>query len=409
MIPENVVEKIGWKYSLLKKTFNERSRRHWAAAEALALGRGGLRAVVSATGMATNTVRSGISELEAERGKDAVEEKRIRRRGGGRKKITEKDSQLLSDLESLMDPITRGAPDSPLRWTSKGTEKLAEALRKKGHVLSADTVGRLLKSQKYSLQSNRKRHEGNQHPDRDAQFEHINTTVKEFQSKQQPVISVDTKKKELVGNFKNSGKEWSKTGSPVEVNMHDFADKELGKAIPHGVYDILNNEGWVSVGVDHDTAEFAVASIRRWWLSMGKKRYPKATKLLITADGGGSNAHRSHLWKFELQQLSDELGIPIHVCHFPPGTSKWNKIEHRMFSFITKNWRGKPLIDRATIVSLIANTTTSAGLRIDAALDTETYPTGKKISPAQLAALRLKRCAFHGDWNYKILPKKSAK
>ena len=402
---ENAIETIRWKYENLKDTLNERSRRHWAATEALALGRGGIRMVVVATGIATNTVRTGIKEIEEKKESGAVQSKRIRRKGGGRKRIIETDQSLMADLEQLVEPITRGDPENPLRWTSKGTEKLAEALREKGHKISADTVGRLLKSQNYSLQSNRKRHEGKQHPDRDAQFEHISKTANSFHEKQQPVISVDTKKKELIGNFKNSGTDWQKKGSPIEVNVYDFVDKELGKAIPHGVYDILNNEGWVSVGIDHDTAEFAIASIRQWWLTMGKERYPKAKKILITADGGGSNSRRSRLWKFELQQLADELQIPIHVCHFPPGTSKWNKIEHRMFSFITKNWRGQPLLDRATVVNLIANTTTQAGLKINATIDPRSYPTGKKISDEQLAALRLKLSSFHGEWNYKILPR----
>lgn len=395
---------IQQKHELLSDSLNERSRRLWAATEALALGRGGISVVAMATKLAVNTIRTGIAELNS--AEASLTPDRIRHAGGGRKPLIEKDKKLSGHLQALMEGVTRGDPESPLLWTSQGTEQLATALRAKGHQVSADTVGRMLKKQEYSLQSNRKRYEGKQHPDRDGQFQHIQKTVLEFQKEQQPVISVDTKKKELLGNFKNAGKDWRPQGQPIEVNAYDFIDKELGKAIPHGVYDIIHNEGWVSVGIDHDTAEFAVASIQRWWERMGAKRYPKARRLLITADSGGSNARRSRLWKFELQKLADELSIPIRVCHFPPGTSKWNKIEHRMFSFITKNWRGKPLLNRAIVLNLIANTTTAAGLRISAALDTGTYPTGKKVSDQQMAELNLEPDDFHGEWNYSILPKR---
>lgn len=404
MMTDLLVQNIREKYKLLSGSLNERSRRHWAAAEALSIGRGGVIVVVKATEISINTVRTGIHELKGK--KEIFRPDQIRRSGGGRKSLITKDVTLGADLKKMMESVTRGDPESSLLWTSRGTEQLAVALRDKGHQISADTVGRLLKAQEYSLQSNRKRYEGKQHPDRDGQFKYIQDIVLEFQGEYQPVISVDTKKKELIGNFKNVGKEWRPKGEPIEVNAYDFIDKELGKAIPHGVYDIAHNEGWVSVGIDHDTAEFAVASIRKWWKMMGSRRYPKAQKLLITADSGGSNARRSRLWKVELQKLADSLNLIIQVCHFPPGTSKWNKIEHRMFSFITKNWRGKPLLDRATVINLIASTKTIAGLRINAVLDTGKYPTGKKISDQQMAELHLKPDEFHGEWNYSLLPKK---
>jgi len=314
---------------------------------------------------------------------------------------------LLEALEALVDPVTRGDPQSPLRWTCKSTTKLADELTRQNHPVSDRTVATLLKQAGYSLQANRKTREGNQHPDRNAQFEHLNAQVVTFHRQRQPVISVDTKKKELVGDFKNGGREWRPQGTPEEVRVHDFKDQQLGKAIPYGIYDLASNEGWVSVGITHDTAQFAVASIRRWWMEMGAARFPRARKLMITADGGGSNSSRNRLWKVALQELADELGISLHVCHFPPGTSKWNKIEHRLFCFITKNWRGRPLTSLQTIVELIGHTTTDTGLTVRAALDDTEYETGTKISDEQLAQVNLKRSEFHGDWNYTIRPRKN--
>jgi len=384
---------------------DERVRRQWAATEAQAYGWGGVSAVSSATGMSRKTIRKGLAELGVrERDRDAPVLSRLRGPGGGRKRLIETDPELSVSLEWLIDPTTRGDPMSPLRWTCKSTHELAQALSEQGHALSARTVGRLLNAAGYSLQGNRKTKEGADHPDRNAQFEHINKTVKGFQRRAQPVISVDTKKKELVGEFKNGGREWQPKGQPQTVKTHDFMDPELGKAIPYGVYDLSRNEGWVSVGIDHDTARFAVQAIHRWWKKMGSKRYPGARQLLITADGGGSNGSRSRLWKVALQELAQRLNMPIHVCHFPPGTSKWNKIEHRMFCHITQNWRGQPLVSHDVIISLIANTTTRAGLRVRAELDSARYPTGTKISDEELAALNLKRHKFHGDWNYRLLP-----
>jgi hypothetical protein len=397
---------IRQKFDLLGPALNERTRRQWAATEAFAVGRGGITLVATALSIAPNTIRSGIRELRAQHKKEEepLPPERIRRAGGGRKTLTEQDSRLLPDLNALVDPVTRGDPESSLLWTSKSAAKLGEELRKKGHVVSDRTVDTLLHAEGYSLQSNRKAREGMSHPDRDAQFRYIAETVRAFQDRNQPVISVDTKKKELVGNFKNAGREWKPKGKPVEVNTHDFKDEELGKVIPYGVYDILRNEGWVNVGIDRETAQFAVESIRRWWHRMGKERYPKARALLVTADCGGGNGVRRRLWKRELQRLADETGLTIAVRHFPPGTSKWNKIEHRLFSFITKNWRGRPLLSRATVVNLIAHTKTEAGLRVEAALDTHAYPKGIKVTDAEMASLRLRREAFHGEWNYRIEP-----
>jgi hypothetical protein len=329
---------------------------------------------------------------------------RSRRAGGGRKRLTERDPALVPALEALVDPLARGDPESPLRWTTKSTYHLAATLRDQGHPLGPWKVGQLLRERNYSLQGNRKTLEGRQHPDRDAQFQHINETTAAFQERGQPVISVDTKKKELVGPYANGGQEWQGVGAPERVRMHDFPDQELGKAIPYGVYDLHFNEGWVSVGVEHDTAEFAVATIGRWWEAMGQARYPEATELLITADGGGSNGCRTRLWKVELQGLADRTGLTITVCHFPPGTSKWNKIEHRLFSEITKNWRGQPLTCLATIVSLIARTRTETGLVVRAELDEGSYPTGRQISLAEMAALLLEPASFHGEWNYTLRP-----
>jgi hypothetical protein len=402
------IEGIRQKFLALSPVMDERMRRQWAATEAKALGWGGISAVAEATGLAWNTIKSGVRELDrrAAQPQEPVAD-RIRRPGAGRKRLAETDPQLLEALEALVDPVTRGDPESPLRWTCKSTAKLADELTRRNHPVSDRTVAALLKQSGYSLQANRKTREGNQHPDRNAQFEHINAQVITFHRQRQPVISVDTKKKELVGDFKNGGREWQPKKQPENVRVHDFKDKELGKAIPYGIYDLASNEGWVSVGITHDTAEFAVASIRRWWMEMGAVRFPRARKLMITADGGGSNSSRNRLWKVALQELADELRIPLHVCHFPPGTSKWNKIEHRMFCFITKNWRGRPLTTLETIVELIGNTTTDTGLTVRAALDDSEYETGIKVSDEQLAQVNLKKLDFHGDWNYTIRPRKT--
>lgn len=397
-----VIQGIEFRYAALASRLDERLRRQWAAAEARSLGWGGVTAVSQATGMARNTITRGMKELD--QGAGAVSP--VRSPGGGRKAATETDPQLEQALERLVDPLTRGDPESPLRWTCKSTTQLAVELTRQGHLVSPSTVGRLLKAAGYSLQGNRKTKAGGQHPDRNAQFEHINSRVKTFQRRAQPVISVDTKKKELVGNFRNSGREWLPQGEPEEVLVHDFMDQQLGKAIPYGVYDITQNEGWVSVGIDHDTARFAVQAIRRWWKKMGRKRHPAAKELLITADGGGSNSSRCRLWKVALQELANGLEMPIHVCHFPPGTSKWNKIEHRMFCHITQNWRGRPLVSHEVIINLIANTSTQQGLRIKAELDQANYPLKTKVTDDELQAVQIKRHRFHGEWNYNILPAK---
>ncbi|QEH32916.1 Rhodopirellula transposase [Aquisphaera giovannonii] len=398
------------KFHDLAGLMDERMSRQWAAAEASAYGWGGVRAVSEAIGMSPHTIRKGSTELAGrEANPDIPIPPRIRRPGGGRKRCTESDPELSAALELVVDPVTRGDPMSPLRWTCKSTTRLAEELTRQGHPASPSTVGRLLKAAGYSLQSNRKTKEGGGHPDRNAQFEHINAMVKAFQENGQPVISVDTKKKELVGEFKNGGREWQPSGHPQEVLVHDFMDKELGKAIPYGVYDVTGNQGWVSVGIDHDTARFAAEAIRRWWKKMGSRRYRGADRLLITADGGGSNGSRCRLWKVALQELARGLGIPLHVCHFPPGTSKWNKIEHRMFCHITQNWRGRPLVSHEVIINLIANTATDRGLTIQAELDPGSYPTGIKVTDEQLAAVNITPNAFHGEWNYSILPGKREK
>jgi len=392
----NLLCQIKSRYSSLGPLMDERMRRQWAATEAQAYGRGGLSAVSSATGMSRNTIRKGKPK--------AAVDARLRKKGGGRKRLTETDPGLMNALERLVEPTSRGDPMSPLRWTCKSTVNLAEALTRQGHPIGAWTVGNLLRGAGYSLQGNRKTKEGSSHPDRNAQFEYINTTVQQFQDRGQPVISVDTKKKELVGPFKNGGREWQPKGEPEEVLVHDFIDKQLGKVIPYGVFDLSLNEGWVSVGIDHDTAQFAVQAIGRWWQRWDQSDIPIAKELLITADGGGSNGSRCRLWKVALQELSTRLGLPIHVRHFPPGTSKWNKIEHRMFSHITKNWRGRPLVSHEVIINLIANTKTKAGLRIRTELDRGNYPTGIKISDAELNALNLKQAQFHGEWNYALCP-----
>jgi Rhodopirellula transposase DDE domain len=401
-----VIARIRRKYRSLKPELDERRRRQWAAAEARDLGWGGVTAVAGATGLSRTTITVGMGELTLPTKQRETAALRVRRAGGGRRPLRETDPGLLTALEALIEPMTRGDPESPLRWTCKSTARLADELTRENHPVSPRTVAAMLREAGYSLQANRKTREGASHPDRNGQFEYINTSVQRFLKRGQPAISVDTKKKELVGDFKNGGREWSPRGEPEEVRVHDFLIKTLGKAIPYGVYDMLYNQGWVSVGIDHDTAQFAVNSIRRWWNEMGQSRFPRAKELLITADGGGSNGHRSRLWKVSLQELANELGLRLFVCHFPPGTSKWNKIEHRLFSFITQNWRAHPLVSHETIVNLIASTTTRTGLVVKAALDTNHYETKIKISDEQLSRLRLKRHGFHGDWNYTLSPRK---
>jgi hypothetical protein len=406
-MPNPLTQVIEAKYITLKPLLDERARRIWAAVEARSLGRGGIIRVAEATGLARATIRAGLKQLDrppSPQGEISSGE-RLRPPGGGRKSITEHDPGLLRALEALVDPVTRGDPISPLRWTCKSADNLADGLRAQGHLVSERTVNRLLHDLGYSLQSNRKTIEGKGHPDRDAQFQYINRRAKAFQRQGQPVISVDTKKKELVGQYRNVGREWQPKGNPEKVKVHDFLDKELGKAIPYGVYDMATNTGWVSVGVDHDTAEFAVETIRRWWDRMGIRVYPQAKKLLITADGGGSNGSHSRLWKVELQRLADEIRLSISVCHFPPGTSKWNKIEHRMFCHITENWRGRPLVSREVVVNLIGGTTTKAGLEIRSELDGGLYPIAREVTDQQMDGLSIKREKFHGEWNYTIRPK----
>ena len=400
-----IVERIRRKYRALSPRMNERMRRHWAGAEATALGWGGLTAVSQATGLALNTIRAGQAELKARRShRDQALEARIRRPGGGRKRIMQTDAGLAAALRALVDPATRGHPESPLLWSSKSTRKLASELTWQGHPVSDRTVAALLKAEHYSLQANRKTKEGSSHPDRDAQFGYISQQAMAALKAGRPVVSVDTKKKELVGEFKNSGQEWRPQGHPQAVNVHDFPDPKLGKAIPYGIYDLANNEGWVSVGTNHDTAEFAAASIGRWWREMGRQRFPCAQRLMITADGGGSNSSRSRLWKVALQDLADELQLELQVCHFPPGTSKWNKIEHRLFCFITKNWRGRPLTSYQAIVNLIGSTTSQKGLTVRAVLDTHPYETGRKVTDQQWAQVNCTPAKFHGEWNYTIRP-----
>lgn len=383
---------------------DERMRRLWAGAEADAIGHGGLAAVVRATGLASSTVQQGRREFRA--GSKATDIVKTRRKGGGRKLHEEVHPDLVRKLETLVDPLTRGDPESPLRWTSKSTVVLSEEMFwRHGIRVSNQTVARLLRDAGYSLQAPSKAVEGEQHPDRNAQFEHINADAKRCIAGGVPHISVDTKKKELVGNFKNGGREWQREGEPEIVDVHDFPDDALGKAIPYGVYDVADNSAFVAVGKDHDTAAFAVASIETWWKRMGSTRYPGAREIHISADAGGSNGNRSRLWKTEIQRLADKLGISFHVSHYPPGTSKWNKIEHRLFSFITMNWRGRPLRTFEAVVNLIGATTTSSGLSVRAAIDKRKYPTGISISDAEMAALRIERNAFHGDWNYAIHPR----
>jgi hypothetical protein len=401
-----VEARIRRKFRLVAVELDERRRRQWAAAEARDAGWGGISLVARATGLSRPTIMAGLKELELSAKSRLVAAARVRSPGGGRRTLTHSDPGLLEALERLIDPATRGDPMSPLRWTCKSTAKLAEELTRQNHPVTDRTVAMLLKQSGYSLQANRKSREGSSHPDRNAQFEYINRQVWAFLKRQQPVVSVDTKKKELVGEFKNPGEEWQPQGQPQPVNVHDFPDKKLGKAIPYGVYDFAGNEGWVSVGIDHDTAEFACASILRWWNEMGFARFPRATELMITADGGGSNSSRNRLWKKSLQCLADELGMTLKICHFPPGTSKWNKIEHRLFCFITKNWRGRPLTTYEVIVNLIASTTTKTGLIVRAALDPRQYETGITVSDEELEHLRLTRAKFHGEWNYSIKPQR---
>ena len=401
------IEEIRSRYEDLALVMDERVTRLWAAGEAKALGRGGIAAVTEATGILGKRIRYGIrdlAELQASPPIEPARGQRVRRPGAGRKLLTDKDPTLVPDLESLIDPVTRGDPESPLRWTSKSVRKLAEELHTRGHQVGAQKVSELLHEMGYSLQGTSKTREGSSHPDRNAQFEHINAQAKAFQRAGEPVISVDTKKKEIVGDFANKGREWQPAGEPVSVRVHDFIDPALGKAIPYGVYDVARNEGWVNVGIDHDTSEFAVESIRRWWRRMGRHAYPDATRLLITADGGGSNGHRTRLWKIELQRFADETGLELTVAHYPPGTSKWNKIEHRMFCHISQNWRGRPLLTHDVVVNLIANTTTRAGLTIKAKLDKHVYPIGVEVTDAEFDGINLTRAAFHGDWNYVITP-----
>ncbi len=405
MISSTPEQAIKAKYEVLKPALDERGRRLWAATEALSLGHGGIATVARATGLAESTVRLGKKELTNPAMATGAP-RRVRRHGAGRTPLTAQDQTLLTALDALVEPTTRGDPMSPLRWTCKSTRRLAQELCRQGHQVSHRKVGQLLKALNYSLQGTRKTREGTAHPDRNAQFEYINTRVKDFQHRGQPVVSVDTKKKELVGDFANGGREYQPQGVPEQVRVHDFIDKHLGKAIPYGVYDMTQNCAWVSVGVDHDTAEFAVATVQQWWQRMGCHMYPQAQQVLITADGGGSNGSRSRLWKVELQKLSDVTGLEVSVCHFPPGTSKWNKIEHRVFCHITENWRGRPLVSREVIVNLIANTTTDMGLRVEAALDPNPYETGKKVSDEELAQVNLYPADFHGnDWNYVIKPR----
>ena len=394
------------KYKALAPTLTERARRIWAATEARAAGWGGITGVARATGISAATIQRGLHELKARR---PLTPGRIRRPGGGRKPTLAKDPTLLTDLEGLVEPTASGDPMSPLQWTSKSVRQLAATLQGMGHQVSRQLVAELLAGAGYSLQANRKTREGASHPDRDAQFRYINQQVRRFQTASQPVISVDTKKKELVGDFKNPGRQWRPKGDPPLVRVHDFLIPTRGKAIPYGVYDLTRNAGWVGVGIDHDTATVAVRTIGRWWRRMGQPRYRRARSLLITADAGGSNGSRVRLWKWELQELADRTGLAITVCHLPPGTSKWNKIEHRLFSYISRNWRGQPLVSLAVIVNLIGRTRTAAGLRVRCELDRGAYPKGETITDAQMATLTLAPHRFHGDWNYTLNPRRGAR
>lgn len=393
-------ESVASKYAALRPHLDERQRRLLLGVEAQQLGRGGIKAIAAATGVHPDTVARGVGELEGQ----PEPSSRVRAPGGGRKKLAETDPELAAELRALVDPATRGDPMSPLLWTTKSTRNLAGALSEAGHPVSDRTVARMLRELGFSLQGNAKVVEGTQHEDRDEQFRYLNQCVREHIAERQPVLSVDTKKKELVGEFKNGGREYQPAGAPERVNVHDFMDKELGKAIPYGIYDVSANTGWVSVGTDHDTSAFAVATLRRWWETVGRERYPHAEKLLICADGGGSNGHRIRAYKIELAKFAAETGLEITVCHLPPGTSKWNKIEHRLFSQITMNWRGRPLTNHQTIVDLISNTTTTTGLTVHCVLDTESYPTGARYTKKDVDALPLTRHEFHGEWNYTVRP-----
>ena len=398
---------IAVRWEAMRATLDERGRRRWCAAEARSHGRGGITAVARVTGVSRRTIDRGLVELDLERAgeKEPLPVDRVRRPGAGRRLLTEINPKVVEDLERLVDSATRGDPERPLRWTSKSASKLAEGLRELGHELVDRSVLRLLHRAGYTMQANVKTREGADHPDRDAQFQYINDTAAAAIKAGQPVISVDAKHRELVGEFKNGGREWARSGEPVEVNTHDFPSQAKGKAIPYGVYDLARNEGWISVGISRDTASFAVNSIAAWWQQLGKAAYSNASSLTITADSGGSNSARGRLWKVELQKLADETGLQIVVCHFPRGTSKWNKIEHRLFSFISHNWRGKPLIDYATIINLITSTTTSTGLKVYARLDETDYPKGIAVSDAEITKLNITRHDFHGDWNYTIHPR----
>src|SRR5919107_888989 len=398
MIDEETIRR---QYEMLRPALDERVRRLFAASHVQILGRGGIAAVARATGIAPSTIRRGLKELN----QGVAADQRLRRPGGGRKRLADTDPSLVSDLLSLIEPATLGDPERPLLWVSKSSEKLAAALRAMGHQVSADTVGRLLRRLGFSRQGNFKANEGRNHPDRDAQFEHINAQVLAFQADDQPVISVDTKKKELVGNFTHKGTEYRPEGQPRRTEVHDVENKELGKVVPYGVYDLANNSGWVSLGVTSDTAEFAVNAIRSWFDNKGRALYPTASRLMITADCGGSNGARVRLWKRKLQDLADQTGLTISVCHFPPGTSKWNKIEHRLFCHITQNWRARPLTSRLAVIELITATTTTTGLTVECELDTNTYQKGVKVTAAEMAALNIERDAFHPEWNYTIAPR----
>jgi hypothetical protein len=399
-IPEGTEALLAAKFEVLFPHLDERQRRLAAGAEARSLGHGGIRVVARAAGMRDGTVSAGVVELES----GVAPLGRVRRAGGGRKKATETDPGLVAALLALVEPDQRGDPMSPLRWTIKSTRVLADELRRQGHAIGPDTVARLLHEEGFSLQADAKVQEGRQHPDRDAQFRYINTQAEGHRSAGQPVVSIDAKKKELVGSFKNPGRSWERKGQPVRVDCHDFPGDALGKALPYGIYDVAANAGWVNVGTDHDTAAFAVESLRRWWNTAGRAAYPHAERLLLTADAGGSNGYRTRAWKTQLSALSDETGLDITVCHFPPGTSKWNSIEHRLFSHITMNWRGRPLTSHEVVINSIAATTTRAGLRVHAELDTDSYPTGVEVSDEEIAAVPITRHRFHGDWNYTVHP-----
>ena len=403
---ENVVAWIRSKFMLLGNDLDERGRRRWAATEALSLGRGGIAAVAEATGLSDRTIRNGLHEL---RGDEELEAGRQRKPGAGRKSRADEQPTLLAALEGLVEPTSRGDPISPLRWTCKSLVNLADELSQQGFAVSHPTVGQLLKQSGYSLQANRKTREGKDHPDRDAQFQHINRRVAAYGRGGRPAVSVDPKKKEPLGNKKNAGREYRPKGQPIKVDTHDFPNPKLGKAVPYGVYDLAHNEAWVSVGITHDTAEFAVASIQQWWEQLGCQRYPAPSRLLITADSGGSNGNRNRLWKHELQRLADTTGLIIEVCHYPPGTSKWNKIEHRLFCHITRNWRGVPLVTHEVVVNLVSSTRTNEGLEVHCWLDEKAYPKGRKVGDKEFASLRIRRNKFHGEWNYEILPRPPTK